>query len=80
MRVIIIPEDSFMYVDGVGKNNVNLSFVPKDIHALQWYGSIGEIEYQDQFGRATVNQTINSLDQFPYYQQCYEAWLAAPQQ
>jgi hypothetical protein len=77
MRVVIIPEDGFVAVDGKGYSDLDLSFIPYEVHALQWYDTDGEIEYQDTRGRATRNETITSLEQFDYWDQCYTAWQAA---
>jgi hypothetical protein len=77
MRVTIIPSDGFVSVDNEGYNDLDLSFMDADIHALQWYDTDGEIEYQDARGRATHNVAITSLEQFEYWDQCYAAWQAA---
>jgi hypothetical protein len=77
MRVTIIPEDGFVSVDGEGYSGLDLSFIPYEVHALQWYDDEGEIEYQDQRGRATHNEEITALEQFEYWDQCYAAWQAA---
>lgn len=77
MRITIVTEDGFVSIDGEGLDGLNLSFIPVEVHALQWYGENGEIEYQDQRGRANYNETIMSLDQFVYFPQCYELWRVA---
>jgi hypothetical protein len=46
MRVTVIPEDRWIRRDS---DQVNLSDWPFDdasIHAIQWYGEDGEIEYE----------------------------------
>ena len=77
MRVTVIPEDGFVSVDGEGYSGLDLSFIPQEVHALQWYTDEGEIEYQDARGRATHNEAITALSQFEYWGQCYAAWQAA---
>jgi hypothetical protein len=77
MRVTVIPEDGFVAVDNEGYSGLELSFVPQEVHALQWYDIEGEIEYQDARGRATRNEAITSLSQFEYWDQCHAAWRAA---
>ena len=77
MRVTVIPEDGFVSVDGEGYSDLDLSFTPYEVHALQWYDTDGEIEYQDARGRATHNEAITSLEQFEYWNQCYTVWQAA---
>lgn len=74
MRVTIIPDDKFVSVDGDGLLDLDLSFVDSNIHAIQWYGTHGEIEYKDPVtGKMTSNEEITSFDQF---QQAITAWQA----
>jgi hypothetical protein len=77
MRVTIIPEDGFVSIDNEGYGDLDLSFIPYEVHALQWYDTDGEVEYQDDRGRATENREITSLTEFPYYDQCYQLWQQA---
>lgn len=44
MRVTIIKSDNAVYVDGHALG-VDCSSLPPNFHALQWYGTWGEIEY-----------------------------------
>lgn len=65
MRAIIIPSDTFCSVDGVGFNGVTMVSVAPEIHAVQWYGTNGEIEIQDIItGKMISNIQITSLDAF----------------
>lgn len=61
MRITIISNDNFISIDGEGYSGVDLSFLDSDIHALQWYGNDGEIEYKDNKGRIVKNEIITSL-------------------
>lgn len=68
MRVTVIPEDKIIVVDGVAKT---LDFAaPAGMHALQWHGSYGFIEWktkgQEHFILAEIVQ--------PYI----DAWYAVP--
>lgn len=45
MRVTIIADDSHVYVEEQSLK-VDLTGLDEDIHAVQWYGSVGEIEYK----------------------------------
>jgi hypothetical protein len=45
MRVTIIKDDNAVNVDGE-RHTVDCSGLPADFHALQWDGTIGEIEYR----------------------------------
>lgn len=49
MRLTIIPVDGAVYVDGVSFIGLDLSFVPTNIHALQWYDTYGELEFKRSF-------------------------------
>jgi hypothetical protein len=44
MRVTIIRDDNTVVVDGE-RQTVDCSSLPADVHALQWDGARGEIEY-----------------------------------
>lgn len=59
MRLTIIPVDKTIVVDGQGYSGISTdwSWVPSNVHAVQWYGSSGEIEYND----GTPNETIKEL-------------------
>jgi len=76
MRVIIIPADGFVSVDGYGISGLNLSFMDTNIHAVQWYETEGEIEIKDDRGRMVANESIDSIDQF---EQTLEVWQLAKQ-
>lgn len=65
MRATIIPSDQFCSVDGVGMHDVDMTSVAPDVHAVQWYGSYGEVETQDPAtGKMVSNDEITSLDAF----------------
>ena len=64
MRIIIIPEDGFVSVDGVGFSGLDLSFMDSTIHAVQWYGDDGEVERKDERGRAIENESISEIKTF----------------
>lgn len=56
MRLSIIKSDGAVYVDGKAYSDIDLSFTPSNLHALQWYSTYGEIEWTD-----SPNETIDSL-------------------
>lgn len=64
MRLIIVPKDGFVSVDGEGYMNLDLSSLDSDIHAVQWYETEGEIEWKDSRGRMVSNEVITSIEQF----------------
>jgi hypothetical protein len=45
MKLTIIRSDGAVYKDGVSYSGLNLSSVPTNVHALQWYDSEGEVEF-----------------------------------
>lgn len=57
MKLTIIRDMGLVHEDGEGHIDLDLSSVPTNIHALQWYGSEGEIEYND----GTNNELITAL-------------------
>lgn len=74
MRVTIIPVDGFVSVDGEGFSNLDLSFMDATIHAVQWYGDIGEVEKKNNRGNVIANEEITSLAPF---QEALDAWQVA---
>jgi len=70
MRLTIIPSDHIVYIDGVYKCPIDLSFM-SGIHAVQWYDTWGEIERVDPETRCPSNERITSIEQF---QPAIDAW------
>ena len=64
MRVTIIPADQFVSVNGDGCHGVDLSFLPSDVHAIQWFGTYGNVEYADDMGAALAVVHIDTLDEY----------------
>jgi hypothetical protein len=56
MKLTIINDDKTVYVDGLSFNNLALSTIPANIHAIQWQTIGGWIEYKD-----AANEIINEL-------------------
>jgi hypothetical protein len=74
MRVIILPDDNSVSVNGEDHSNLDLSFIDPTIHAVQWYDTYGEIERKDPLTkRMTGNEEITSFDEF---QPAIAAWQA----
>ncbi len=79
MRLTIIKDDNRVMVDGVGYE-VDCSSLPADVHAVQWDGSSGEIEYRmtrcDHCGARSkkVNEFIRDVAP---YAPLVEAWKLA---
>jgi len=75
MRISVVREDGAITIDGKGFGNLDLSFLPESIHAIQWYGTHGEIEWYDVSTNLPVqNEQITSL---PYENQLLAAWQEA---
>jgi hypothetical protein len=62
MRLTIIPSDKYISVDndGILQIQQDLSWIPSNIHALQWYDTWGEVEYND----GTPNERLEELGIF----------------
>lgn len=74
MRVTIIPSDGIVAVDGRTIVAINMSSLPVGVHAVQWYGSKGEVEFSmDEEGHKPANEIIENLDE---YQAVLDAWEA----
>jgi hypothetical protein len=58
MRLIIIPIDKKISIDGISYNSVDVSWVPLNVHALQWYDTYGEIEYTDGTPNEIIEEQI----------------------
>ena len=71
-KITIIADDGVVGVDGVFRS-VDLTGLDPDIHAVQWDGAAGEIEYRD--GRPP--EVMNDLASF---QSFVDLWTAAAPQ
>lgn len=58
MKLTIIRDMGLVHVDGRGHDELDLSSVPADVHAVQWDGSNGEIEY---VSNDVPNEAITAL-------------------
>lgn len=74
MRVTIVPEDKLVIVNGEARSPLDF-IVPSNIHAVQWYGTHGEVEFVG--GSIDVpkpqNEAITDLAPF---QAALDAWAA----
>jgi hypothetical protein len=59
MKLTIIPSDKIICIDGqcISEIQQDLSWIPTNIHALQWYDTYGEVEYND----GSPNEKIEEL-------------------
>ena len=62
MKLVIIPIDGAVYIDGLSYSELDLSMCPSNVHALQWKETFGWIEYVDnEDGTKPQNQKIEEL-------------------
>ena len=57
MRLTIIKDDKTVIKDLVAATVTDVSYIPTNVHAVQWYDSKGEVEYND----GTANLEITEL-------------------
>jgi hypothetical protein len=60
MKLTIIVDDNAVYVDGVCRMRLDLSTcnIPANIHALQWYETEGEVEFDGKPKPANEDITV----------------------
>lgn len=62
MKLTIIPSDGAVYKDGVSYSGLDLSGIPENVHALQWNGDSGWIEFNNESEfRKPANEKIDAL-------------------
>lgn len=62
MKLTIIPSDGSVYLDNWSFNGLDLSFIPSNIHALQWKNDLGWIEFvEDNNFIKPPNEVIKEL-------------------
>jgi hypothetical protein len=71
MRLTIIPLDKSVYVDYVCYDSLDMTVVPLNVHALQWFDVSGWIEFKD----GSSNQEITELP--AWANTCVQEWEAA---
>jgi hypothetical protein len=75
MKVTIIPEDRWICRDGTQANLPSWSFDDANIHAIQWDGAKGEIEYNGTPKRR--NDSFTSAAILAPYLAALDAYLAS---
>lgn len=61
MKLTIIVDDKRVGVDGVFYDLVDFPALDPSIHAVQWYGEYGEIEYKTRFDGGKLVRPENLL-------------------
>jgi hypothetical protein len=75
MKVTIIPQDRWIRRDGTQANLPDWSFGDANIHAIQWDGAKGEIEYNGTPKRR--NDSFTSAAIIAPYLAALDAYLAS---
>ena len=78
MKLVIVADDSRICVDGLCFDDLDVSSLGASIHAVQWNGQWGEIEYKSVFQDGQITKPHNQVitDVTPY-QWAVDAWNAA---
>jgi len=64
-RLTIVPVDTVCTIEGVSFDGVDMTSLAPNIHAVQWYGTSGEVEIKDPVtGKMQRNEIITNLDSF----------------
>lgn len=71
MRITIIRPDAAVYVDTISYSPLDMSTVPANVHALQWFDVSGWIEFND----GTPNELITDLPSWAKI--CVQEWEVA---
>lgn len=62
MKITVIPSDGAVYKDDASYSGLVLSGVPENIHALQWNGIKGFVEFvEDENFNKPANEIIEEL-------------------
>lgn len=75
-RMTIIPADKIVWIDGVERRELEFSIEPH-IHAVQWNGEYGEIEFASRFDGNSIVKPANEFFTDPSrFQSAIDAWYA----
>jgi hypothetical protein len=74
MRVSIVTDDDLIVVDGEPRKVDLGALRGEGVHAIQWYGDEGEIEWKGDHKHREPNLAIFNTDRFQYY---IDRWLVA---
>lgn len=78
MRLTIIADDKRVGVNGEFFEPVDLSRLDPAIHAVQWYGNFGEVEYKQQLQNGALVKPANAvITSIAPYQFAVDVWKAA---
>jgi hypothetical protein len=76
MKLTIIPSDGSVYKNNVCYSDFDLSFIPFNVHALQWEEAFGEIEFKRTIENQQIIKPQNELiTELPTWaQECVVLW------
>jgi len=78
MRLTIVADDGAVGIDGEFFSELDLSALDPAIHAVQWYGEYGEVEFKTRFENgAFVKPANEAITDAAPYQFAVDAWNAA---
>ena len=77
MRVTIIADDKCVGIDGTSYSSLDFGALDPGIHAIQWYGEHGEVEYKQKIENGVSvkpnNVIISSLGSYTNFILLWEA-------
>ncbi len=74
MKLSIVRENGIVVVDGLAYDGLSMESIDQKIHAVQWDGHFGTVEYNpDENGKIDV-VSIDNIDQFQFV---VDEWQAA---
>jgi hypothetical protein len=78
MRIVIIADDARVGIDSLAYDDLDMSQLDKTIHAVQWDGEYGEVEYKSKFENGQMVKPLNQIiKSFVPYQWAIDVWSAA---
>lgn len=78
MKLTIVADDERVGVDGLFFEHVKLPQLDPSIHAVQWYGEYGEVEYKTRFENGALVRPANMvITDITPYQFAIDAWNTA---
>jgi len=78
MKLVIVADDARVVVDAVGYDGLDMSQLDPTVHAVQWVGEYGEIEYKSVFAEGVITKPNNQIiTGIAPYQWAIDAWNVA---
>lgn len=75
MRFTIITDDKSVGVDGIFMSPIDMSQIDPSIHAVQWTGEYGEIEYKSKLIDGKLVKPENTfIDNIAEYEYLLAIW------